>query len=127
MKTIATLNGVMLMSQDGEALEAMQANAAQYGAEASVVTDLEYAALVAAQQQPSPTVVSMRQARLALLQQNILATVDAAIAQGGQADQIEWEYATTVDRNSALVTNMAAALSLTEQDLDNLFTLASGL
>lgn len=127
MKTIATLNGVILMSQDGEALEAMQANAAQYGAEASVVTDEEYAALVAAQPQPAPAVVSMRQARLALLQQNLLATVDAAIAQGGHADQIEWEYATTVDRNSALVTNMAAALSLTEQDLENLFTLAAGL
>ena len=76
---------------------------------------------------PIPTVVPMRQARLALLQQNLLATVDAAIAQGGQADQITWEYATEVNRNSPLVTNMAAALNLTSQQLDNLFTLAATL
>ncbi len=41
-----------------------------------------------------PSVVSMRQARLALLQQNLLATVDAAIAAGNEADKITWEYAT---------------------------------
>lgn len=76
---------------------------------------------------PIPTVVPMRQARLALLQQNLLATVNAAIAAGSEADQITWEYATEVDRNSPLVANMAAALNLTEQDLDNLFTLAATL
>lgn len=74
-----------------------------------------------------PTVVPMRQARLALLQNNLLATVNAAIAAGSEADQITWEYATEVDRNSPLVANMAAALNLTEQDLDNLFTLAATL
>ena len=75
----------------------------------------------------TPTVVSMRQARLALLQAGLLATVDAAVAAGGDADKITWEYATEVDRNSPLVTNMALALNLTEQDLDNLFTLAATL
>lgn len=76
---------------------------------------------------PIPTVVSMRQARLALLQGGYLATVNAAIAQGGQADQITWEYATEVDRSDPLVANMALALNLTETDLDNLFTLAASL
>lgn len=76
---------------------------------------------------PVPTTVSMRQARLALLQAGHLATVDAAIASGGQADQIEWEYAATVERNSPLVSNMALALGLTEQALDDLFTLAASL
>jgi hypothetical protein len=74
-----------------------------------------------------PSIVSMRQARLALLQAGLLATVDAAIAAGGQADQITWEYATEVDRNSALVFNMVAALNLTSQQLDDLFTLAASL
>lgn len=74
-----------------------------------------------------PSVVSMRQARLALLQQNLLATVDAAIAAGNEADKITWEYATEVNRSDALVANLAAGLGLTETDLDNLFTLAATL
>lgn len=75
----------------------------------------------------APSIVTMRQARLALLQAGHLSTVNAAIAAGGQADQIEWEYAATVERNSPLVSNMALALGLTEQALDSLFTLAASL
>lgn len=74
-----------------------------------------------------PTTVSMRQARLALLQVNLLATVDAAIATGGEADRITWEYATEVHRTDALVANMAVALSLNDEGLDSLFTLAASL
>lgn len=74
-----------------------------------------------------PTTVSMRQARLALLQSNLLDTVNAAINQGGEADKITWEYATEVSRSDALVSNMAIALNLSETDLDNLFILASSL
>ena len=74
-----------------------------------------------------PTVVSMRQARLALLQSGLLETVNTAIAAGGEADKITWEYATEVNRTDALVSNMAAALGLTEAQLDQLFTLAASL
>lgn len=74
-----------------------------------------------------PSTVSMRQARLALLQSNLLETVNTAINQGGEADKITWEYATEVNRSDALVSNMAIALNLSESDLDNLFTLASSL
>lgn len=74
-----------------------------------------------------PTTVSMRQARLALLQSNLLETVNTAINQGGEADKITWEYATEVNRSDALVSNMATALNLSETDLDNLFNLASSL
>lgn len=50
MKTICTLNGRIIMSQDGEALETMTANAAQYaGAVASVIPDEEYFDLMRAQ------------------------------------------------------------------------------
>ena len=74
-----------------------------------------------------PSIVSMRQARLALLQAGLLSTVNAAIAAGGDADKIEWEYAADVDRNSPLVQNMKAGLNLSDADLDNLFTLAASL
>jgi hypothetical protein len=74
-----------------------------------------------------PSVVSMRQARLALLQSGLLTTVDAAIAQGTEADKISWEYATEVNRNDALVTNLSVTLGLTDQQLDDLFVLASSL
>ena len=74
-----------------------------------------------------PSIVSMRQARLALLQAGLLPTVSSAIAAGGDADKIEWEYAADVDRNSPLVQNMKLGLNLSDADLDNLFTLASSL
>lgn len=74
-----------------------------------------------------PTKVSMRQARLALLQSNLLDEVNTAIASGTEADKITWEYATEVNRTDALVSNMATALNLTETDLDDLFTLAATL
>lgn len=74
-----------------------------------------------------PTTVSMRQARLALLQVEILNEVNTTIAAGTEADKITWEYATEVNRSDALVTNMSIALNLTEQDLDNLFSLANTL
>lgn len=76
---------------------------------------------------PIPTTVSMRQARLVLLQFGLLATVEGAIAQGSEADKIEWEYATEVNRNTPLVQNMKVGLNLSENDLNNLFTLASTL
>lgn len=71
--------------------------------------------------------VSMRQARLALLQSGLLATVEAAIATGSEADQITWEYATEVRRGDPLVVNLSASLGLTEQQLDDLFKLAATL
>lgn len=75
----------------------------------------------------TPSVVSMRQARLALLQSNLLSTVTAAIEAGSEADKITWEYATEVRRDDSLVQNLAVSLGLTEEDVDNLFVLASSL
>lgn len=74
-----------------------------------------------------PSIVSMRQARLALLQAGMLANVSAAIAAGDEAGQIEWEYATEVDKNSPLVASMKAGLGLTDADVDGLFTAAAAL
>lgn len=75
----------------------------------------------------APTVTA-RQARLALLAAGKLADVVAAIdalPQGQrEAAQIEWEYASVVERESPLVLMLGAALAL---DLDALFLQASTL
>ena len=81
---------------------------------------------------PVPQQVTMRQARLVLLQAGILNDIKTAIAEiedpiQRQAAEIEWEYATVVDRSSQFVQNLAAGLNLSETDLDNLFTQASKL
>lgn len=67
---------------------------------------------------------SMRQARLALKQQGLLATVQSNIDALPEESQIEWEYAARVERKSPLVASLGAALGLTETQLDDLFKLA---
>lgn len=74
---------------------------------------------------PVPEMVSMRQARLAMLDAGILAQVDAAIGQSSEANKIEWEYATDLRRDHPLVAQLAPALSLSEDDVDNLFRSAA--
>lgn len=80
---------------------------------------------------PIPKIVTMRQARLALLSIGRLADVEAAIASMSEPDKtaatIEWEYSQTVERDRPFVTALAGLLSLTETDLDDLFTLAATL
>lgn len=77
---------------------------------------------------PVPTSASMRQARLALLQAGKLADVTTAInalaSPAKEAAQIEWEYATEVRRDSALMQQLAAAIGLDDAALDALFTQA---
>ena len=77
-----------------------------------------------------PQSVTMRQARLALLGIGLLDDVDAAIAAipdpvQRKAAQIEWEYATVIERNSSLVQSLAAGLGLTAPAIDALFEAAS--
>ena len=82
----------------------------------------------AANQPVIPTIVTMRQARLALLQSGYLDSINNYMAtNAGAAAKIEWEYAAEVDRNSPLVANLATMLSLSNQQLDGLFTLAASL
>ena len=77
-----------------------------------------------------PTAVTPRQARLALLQIGKLDAVAAALAAIPDAAvrtaaQVEWEYATVIERNSPLVAGLATGLGLTDADLDALFEAAS--
>ena len=78
-----------------------------------------------------PSVVSMRQARLALLGAGLLSQVNDALAAmagiEGEAARIEWEFAAEVKRSSPLVVSLSAALGLSEAQLDALFTQASTL
>lgn len=78
-----------------------------------------------------PRVVTMRQARLALLQQGLLQRVNDFVAalegDTGQAARIEWEYSQEVWRDKALVRLLTPALELTEQQVDDLFVLAKTL
>lgn len=76
------------------------------------------------------SIVSMRQARLALFQTilpdntNLLDTVNAAVATMPQAAQIAWEYATEVRRDNALVLAIKELLTWTDTQMDDLFILA---
>ena len=73
-------------------------------------------------------VVTMRQARLALLQSGLLTTVETAIVNGtDEAMKIEWEYAAEVRRDWASLVTLTESLGMTSTELDSLFTIASTL
>jgi hypothetical protein len=90
------------------------------------------AILDAIQAAPSiPEVVTMRQARLALLSAGLLveveAAIDALVSPQKDAARIQWEYAQEVRRADPLVQMLAPALDLSDAELDALFTTAAGL
>ena len=75
-----------------------------------------------------PKVVTMRQARLALLQSELLTAVETAIVNGtDEAMKIEWEYATDVRRDWASLIALTGTLGMTAEQLDELFILAGSL
>lgn len=80
---------------------------------------------------PVPEVVSMRQARLALLGAGLLAQVNTAVANmpgaEGDAARTEWEYAQEVRRDWPLVAALSAAFDWTAAQLDELFKQASAI
>ena len=75
--------------------------------------------------------VSMRQARLALTQEGYMTQVEDKINSLSEPDktklQTEWEYASKVERNSDWIGTMQPALGLSDEQMDNLFKLASTL
>lgn len=71
---------------------------------------------------PEITQVTMRQARLALLQENQLDAVEAMITTPEQ--RIWWDYSTIVEKYNPLCQQISTALNL---DLTHLFDLASTL
>ena len=75
--------------------------------------------------EPIPQRISMRRARLVLLDKGLLASIQGAIDSLPEpeksAAQIEWDYSTEVWRTKPFVLAIAQGLGWTEQDLDNLF------
>lgn len=79
-----------------------------------------------------PTVVTQRQARLALLGAGLLDAVDAAITAipdpaARAAARITWDYGQEVVRDNPVLLAMAAALNLEPEQVDALFIAAAGL
>lgn len=72
-----------------------------------------------------PAVVSARQARLALIGAGLLDAVETAVAGLSSAHRVEWEYATEVHRDHALIADLATALDLTSAQVDDLFRAAA--
>lgn len=94
--------------------------------------ELDPAKVEAARRAAIPAQITMRQARLALLRSGKLDDAEAAIngipdATLRRAAQIEWEYAQGIERNSPLVQQVARALQINDQQLDDLFSLAGSL
>lgn len=73
-----------------------------------------------------PEVITMRQARLQLLEVGLLDDVEAFVALDRKS-QIEWEYANEVYRQSTLIESAKGALNLTDEQIDNMFVEASKL
>lgn len=79
---------------------------------------------------PVPAEVTMRQARLALLQIGLLDDVAPMIEQiedvaVRRAAQIEWEYSSAVKRNNPLINMLGGALGLSQSQIDDLFRAAA--
>ena len=74
---------------------------------------------------PEITIVSMRQARLALLQENQLDAVEALITTREQ--HIWWDYSTIVEKYNPLVIEIKTALNWSDEYLTQLFELANTL
>lgn len=72
-----------------------------------------------------PSSITMRQCRLQLSSQNLLDDVETFIQTAPKQYQIEWEYATTVERTSPLVSVIAETLNLSNQTVDEFFISAN--
>jgi len=78
-----------------------------------------------------PSLVTMRQARLALLDAGLYDQIgtllDAMPEPQRSAAKIEWEFATEVNKAWPLLVTLTAALGLNQTQVDNLFIEASKL
>lgn len=74
-----------------------------------------------------PASVSPRQIRQALTRAGLRASVEAAVAAGDQDTKDWYEFATEFQRASPVVAALGVALSVTPQELDDLWALAGSL
>lgn len=128
--------------QNNTAVEVVESNphmlfVPHYAAQFIVVADEVQAGwkLVGGEwEEPEPVIyipqeVTMRQARLALLENGLLANVQPAINSLPEPDktkaQIEWEHSNGLERNNPFVATLGAALGLDGAGIDALFVQAS--
>lgn len=74
-----------------------------------------------------PFSISPRQARLALDEAGLLELAEEKLSQADKKAQIEWEYATSIERGSALIATFGSILGLSDEQIDELFITASRL
>lgn len=74
-----------------------------------------------------PQSVSIREACQALVEAGLLDDIEAAIAAAPRTVQIDWQRATTVDRNWPTLLAIQSAMSLTDEQIDALFVRAAQL
>lgn len=65
------------------------------------------------------------QGRVALSDAGLLAGVEAAIAAADEKTKTAWEYALVWQRSSQMIASLATALSMTDEQVDNLFKAAA--
>jgi hypothetical protein len=97
-------------------------------ADCVAITDEEAQAIQAEIEANQPVVVpniSMRQARMMLLNEGLLDEVNLAITTDEQ--KIWWDYSTTVERTHPLVDAVLTALSKSPEEIDDMFIEASQL
>lgn len=127
-------NTLRVIAYSGDQIALFRADVAQYGGEVDEALLAEIAAEWVPPPPPPvvvPQVVTMRQARLALLGAGLLPQVETAInalpEPQRSAARIEWDYSSEVHRDRTFVQQLGAALGLTDQQLDDLFTQAAAL
>lgn len=76
---------------------------------------------------PVPQEVTPRQIRLALNAMGLRDAIEAAVAAGSRDLQDTWEFSTVIERANPLIAGMAAALGMSEAQVDALFVLAATL
>ena len=92
------------------------------------IVQLTQVELDAIYQASVPEVITMREARLVLFQNELLPTIDAAIAAStDEVLKIEWAYAAELRRDWPSLITMAAALGITDAALDAMFIQAKTL
>jgi hypothetical protein len=68
-----------------------------------------------------PQILSMRQARLQMLEMDILDDVISTVATMPTAVQIEWEFSTVVDRNSPAFGALLSLMNFDEDQVNEFF------
>jgi len=75
----------------------------------------------------APADLTPRQIRMALTRAGLRATVEDAVASGGQELKDWWEWSQTFERNHPAVIQMGAALGQTPEQMDALWALGATL